>query len=235
MADPTQAVGSSASARWLVCRPRAAPDDRGRDDSRVLGGRGRAWRGSPGTCSRRFPTATRCAASATWRRPRRCSTARTAPSSPSSPNSASRSRWRRCRPLLVKAIISIEDQRFYDHQGVDTVRIAAAALTNLREGRRAQGRQHAHPAAGAPGVPDAGQVVRPQAQGSDRRRRARGRVLERRDPRAVPEQGLLRRRPARGRSRGAGVLRQARRRSHAGRGGAHRGPGEVAVRLCARR
>jgi len=42
-------------------------------------------------------------------------------------------------PLLVKAIISVEDQRFYEHQGVDTVRIAAAALTNLREGRRAQG------------------------------------------------------------------------------------------------
>ena len=42
-------------------------------------------------------------------------------------------------PLLVKAIISIEDQRFYEHQGVDTVRIAGSALTNLREGRRAQG------------------------------------------------------------------------------------------------
>ena len=42
-------------------------------------------------------------------------------------------------PLLVKAIVSVEDQRFYEHQGVDTVRIAAAALTNLREGRRAQG------------------------------------------------------------------------------------------------
>ena len=42
-------------------------------------------------------------------------------------------------PLLVKAIVSVEDQRFYEHQGVDTVRIAAAALTNLRQGRRAQG------------------------------------------------------------------------------------------------
>jgi 1A family penicillin-binding protein len=42
-------------------------------------------------------------------------------------------------PLLVKAIISIEDQRFYEHQGVDTVRIVGSALTNLREGRRAQG------------------------------------------------------------------------------------------------
>ncbi|MBK5298973.1 MAG: PBP1A family penicillin-binding protein [Vicinamibacteria bacterium] len=42
-------------------------------------------------------------------------------------------------PLLVKAIVSIEDQRFYEHQGVDTVRIAAAALSNLRQGNRAQG------------------------------------------------------------------------------------------------
>jgi 1A family penicillin-binding protein len=42
-------------------------------------------------------------------------------------------------PLLVKAIISIEDQRFYEHHGVDTVRIVAAAVNNVREGRRAQG------------------------------------------------------------------------------------------------
>lgn len=42
-------------------------------------------------------------------------------------------------PLLVKAIVSIEDQRFYDHRGVDTVRIVAAAVNNVREGRRAQG------------------------------------------------------------------------------------------------
>ncbi len=45
----------------------------------------------------------------------------------------------RVSPLLVKAIISIEDQRFYEHQGVDTVRIVGSALTNLRTGRRAQG------------------------------------------------------------------------------------------------
>ena len=42
-------------------------------------------------------------------------------------------------PLLVKAIIAIEDQRFYEHQGVDTIRIAGAMLSNFREGRRAQG------------------------------------------------------------------------------------------------
>src|SRR5262249_52052420 len=42
-------------------------------------------------------------------------------------------------PLLVKAILSIEDQRFYEHRGVDVIRIAGSALANLREGRRAQG------------------------------------------------------------------------------------------------
>jgi penicillin-binding protein 1A len=42
-------------------------------------------------------------------------------------------------PHLVSAVVAIEDQRFYDHSGVDVVRIAGAALANLREGRRAQG------------------------------------------------------------------------------------------------
>src|SRR5262245_52676098 len=45
----------------------------------------------------------------------------------------------RVSPLLRKAILSIEDQRFYEHRGVDTVRIVGSALANLRQGRRAQG------------------------------------------------------------------------------------------------
>jgi penicillin-binding protein 1A len=40
---------------------------------------------------------------------------------------------------LVKAILAIEDQRFYDHSGVDVVRVAGAAINNLLEGRLAQG------------------------------------------------------------------------------------------------
>ncbi|HLG55076.1 MAG TPA: PBP1A family penicillin-binding protein [Vicinamibacterales bacterium] len=40
---------------------------------------------------------------------------------------------------LVAAIIAIEDQRFYDHRGVDIVRVAGAALNNVVEGRLAQG------------------------------------------------------------------------------------------------
>jgi penicillin-binding protein 1A len=45
----------------------------------------------------------------------------------------------RVSPNLIDAIIAIEDQRFYDHNGVDVVRVAGAALSNVREGRRAQG------------------------------------------------------------------------------------------------
>jgi 1A family penicillin-binding protein len=42
-------------------------------------------------------------------------------------------------PNLTKAIIAIEDQRFFDHHGFDLVRIASAAVANVRHNRRAQG------------------------------------------------------------------------------------------------
>jgi membrane carboxypeptidase/penicillin-binding protein len=40
---------------------------------------------------------------------------------------------------LIGALLAVEDQRFYDHAGVDFIRVAGAAVTNLREGRAAQG------------------------------------------------------------------------------------------------
>src|SRR5688500_18129286 len=42
-------------------------------------------------------------------------------------------------PYLRQAILAIEDQRFYDHNGIDIIRIGGAALVNLREQRAAQG------------------------------------------------------------------------------------------------
>ena len=42
-------------------------------------------------------------------------------------------------PNLQRAIVAIEDQRFYEHHGFDLVRIASAALTNLRHRRAVQG------------------------------------------------------------------------------------------------
>jgi len=40
---------------------------------------------------------------------------------------------------LTRALLAIEDQRFYQHHGFDLVRIGSAALANIRHRRRAQG------------------------------------------------------------------------------------------------
>ena len=45
----------------------------------------------------------------------------------------------RVSPNLVRAILAVEDQRFYDHGGIDVVRVAGAAWTNVLERRAAQG------------------------------------------------------------------------------------------------
>ncbi len=45
----------------------------------------------------------------------------------------------RVSPNLIHAVLAVEDQRFYEHGGVDIVRVVAAAMTNLRAGRAAQG------------------------------------------------------------------------------------------------
>jgi penicillin-binding protein 1A len=45
----------------------------------------------------------------------------------------------RMSPILIKAVVAVEDQRFYEHSGVDGIRMAAAALKNLEQGRRAEG------------------------------------------------------------------------------------------------
>jgi 1A family penicillin-binding protein len=42
-------------------------------------------------------------------------------------------------PHLIRALVSMEDQRFYEHRGIDTVRVLGAVLANVRQGRRAQG------------------------------------------------------------------------------------------------
>ncbi|MCC7418275.1 MAG: PBP1A family penicillin-binding protein [Acidobacteria bacterium] len=42
-------------------------------------------------------------------------------------------------PILVQAILAIEDQRFYEHHGYDIVRMLSAAIANLRHQRLAQG------------------------------------------------------------------------------------------------
>ena len=43
-------------------------------------------------------------------------------------------------PYVSDAVIATEDQRFYDHHGVDPLGMVRAAVTNLREGRHRAGR-----------------------------------------------------------------------------------------------
>lgn len=45
----------------------------------------------------------------------------------------------RVSPNLVRAVVAVEDQRFFDHRGIDLRRLVAAVLVNLRERRWAQG------------------------------------------------------------------------------------------------
>ena len=36
-------------------------------------------------------------------------------------------------PNLIKAVISVEDQRFYEHGGVDGIRVIGGGVKNLRD------------------------------------------------------------------------------------------------------
>jgi 1A family penicillin-binding protein len=40
---------------------------------------------------------------------------------------------------LIKAVVSVEDQRFFEHSGIDAVRVLGAVFRNMQAGRRAEG------------------------------------------------------------------------------------------------
>ena len=48
---------------------------------------------------------------------------------------------------LVKAVLAIEDRRFFSHPGLDPIGLVRAAIRNLRSDSAIAGRQHDHPAA----------------------------------------------------------------------------------------
>jgi penicillin-binding protein 1A len=45
----------------------------------------------------------------------------------------------RISPHLIEALTAVEDQRFFEHGGLDIIRVAGAAISNFREGRTVQG------------------------------------------------------------------------------------------------
>ena len=135
----------------------------------------------------------------------------------------------RVSPNLIKAVMSVEDQRFFEHSGIDAVRVARRRLQERAARPARRGRQHHHAAARPTELPHARQDVSPQAEGNHPRRAHREPLHQGGDSRAVPEQGLLRRRSVRRRGGLARLLRQHRRRPDRRSGGAAGGPDPVAL------
>ena len=136
---------------------------------------------------------------------------------------------------MVDALLSVEDRRFYQHHGLDRLRIVKAAWRNWRAGRILEG-----------GSTLTQQLARLEQltprRTFDRKIRevAIAVRLEERyskdgDSQRVSERGLFRRRIPRRRGGVARLLRQAGRRSPAARSGAARGAGAIAERLFAER
>ncbi len=69
-------------------------------------------------------------------------------------------------PNLIKAVLSVEDQRFFEHVGVDVIRILGAMRCERPPPAAHAGRQHDHAAAGAPELSDARADADAQAEGS---------------------------------------------------------------------
>ena len=137
---------------------------------------------------------------------------------------------------LRKATIAIEDERFYEHGGVDIGSDPARRDQGPGSGRGGRGRLDDHPAAGPQPL-----HLQPEAQPrtQDHRGEAGDRVLEAplegRNPRPVPEHGLLRdrQRQHRGRRPGgvADLLLEAGLEAEPGAVGAARRPAPGADRL----
>ena len=136
---------------------------------------------------------------------------------------------------LISAIVAVEDQRFFDHGGVDVIRVAGAAWKNVRDGWGTQGGSTITQQLARQSFLTREKTVTPEAHRNRGGRAARAGVHQEPDPRAVFEQGLLRRRAVRRRGGLARLLRQACGRSRRRGGGAARRPGQGAVDVCAHR
>ena len=132
-------------------------------------------------------------------------------------------------PWLQKAIVAIEDRRFYEHEGIDYRGTAPRARREHRRGRRRPGGLDDHAAAGPGALPRQRAVVLAEADGGLPGGGARPRVVEGADPGRLPQPRPVREPRLRCRGRRAHVLLQAGREADARRGGAPRRAAAVAL------
>ena len=98
-------------------------------------------------------------------------------------------------PVLVNAVLAIEDRRFFQHSGVNYFRLLEAALIDVREGRHGQGGSTHDHAAVARLLPESGEDGEAQADGDHDRHRAGAEILQAAHLRDVRQRGVPR--PAR--------------------------------------
>ena len=114
-------------------------------------------------------------------------------------------------PSLPKAVVAIEDERFFDHDGVDARGVVRALTRDVQAGQPDRGRLDDHPAVRPRGDARPGEGPRAQAPRGGDGGPARAPLLEAHDPRALPEHHLLRQRRLRRAGRGPPLLRPGRR------------------------
>ena len=85
-------------------------------------------------------------------------------------------------PVLIDAVLAVEDQRFYEHKGVDSRGIFRALWADIQGGGYVEGGSDHHPAVRPPGLPQRRTHRRPQAAGGDPRRPDREEAEQGRDP-----------------------------------------------------
>ena len=109
---------------------------------------------------------------------------------------------------LIKAVLSTEDRRFYEHFGIDLPGTARALVANTRAGGVVQGGSSHHAAARQEPVPQQRAHDRAQGQGSLPRHVAGIAPDQERDPQALSRPRLYGRRHLRRRRSGAVLFQQ---------------------------
>ena len=118
-------------------------------------------------------------------------------------------------PIMRQAIVSVEDQRFFEHNGVDVRGIARALWQDVRQQGHRRGRLDDHAAVRQERVHPQRADVRAEGPRGGARLAARAALEQGPDPHRVPEHHLLRPRRLRDPAGGARVLQEERRRPHA--------------------
>ena len=123
---------------------------------------------------------------------------------------------------MKQAIVAIEDQRFFEHRGVDVHGIVRAVWQDVRNKKVVQGGSTITQQFVKNTYVTSKPLDQPQAEGGGARLAARAGLVEGPDPDRLPEHDLLRERRLRDRAGGAGLLRPRRVEADAPRGGAAR-------------